>query len=151
MARPANDLCTARAGARASTAAAEAAPTASNYSAQKAHRALSQTINRTFGALCPARRPTMGLGGPEAVILDLRDAVAKDAKADAYPDHSGEVFPGEPWLVRRDAAAYGIALDAHLAGLRRDGASPSGSTHCPAGPCNDELPARSHRAGALGQ
>ena len=35
------------------------------------------------------------------------------AKADAYPDHPGEVFPREPWFVRRDAAAYGIALDAH--------------------------------------
>ena len=72
------------------------------------------------------------------------------AKADAYPDHPGEVFPREPWFVRRDAAAYGIALDAHgkivwgrtdiggdpivavlteqvsdahLAGLRRDGVS----------------------------
>src|ERR1700747_3251827 len=35
------------------------------------------------------------------------------AKTDAYPDHPGEVFPREPWFVRRDAAAYGIALDAH--------------------------------------
>ena len=35
------------------------------------------------------------------------------AKADAYPDHPSEVFPREPWFVRRDAAAYGIALDAH--------------------------------------
>jgi len=72
------------------------------------------------------------------------------AKADAYPDHPSEVFPRERWFVRRDAAAYGIALDAHgkiawgradiggdpivviltkqvsdahLAGLRRDGVS----------------------------
>src|SRR5436309_2269708 len=72
------------------------------------------------------------------------------AKEDTYPDHPGEVFPREPWFVRRDAAAYGIALDAHgkiawgrsdiggdpivavlteqvsdahLAGLRRDGVS----------------------------
>src|SRR5690349_18284769 len=72
------------------------------------------------------------------------------AKADAYPDHPDEVFPREAWFVRRDAAAYGIALDAHgkiawgradiggdpivavlteqvsdvhLAGLRRDGVS----------------------------
>src|ERR1700720_3244375 len=35
------------------------------------------------------------------------------AKEDAYPDHPSEVFPREPWFVRRDAAAYGIALDAH--------------------------------------
>ena len=34
------------------------------------------------------------------------------AKEDAYPDHPGEIFPREPWLVRRDAPAYGIALDA---------------------------------------
>ena len=150
MARPANDLCTARAGARASTAAAEAAPTASNYSAQKAHRALSQTINRTFGALCPARRPTMGLGGPEAVILDLRDAVAKDAKADAYPDHSGRssrANPGSSGAMLPLTASRSTRIWRGCAAT----ASPSGSTHCPAGPCNDELPARSHRAGALGQ
>jgi hypothetical protein len=30
------------------------------------------------------------------------------AKEDTYPDHPGEVFPREPWFVRRDAAAYGI-------------------------------------------
>jgi riboflavin biosynthesis pyrimidine reductase len=72
------------------------------------------------------------------------------AKADSYPDHTGQTFPREPWLARRDAAAYGIALDArgkiawgrsdiggdpivavltervsdaHLAGLRQDGVS----------------------------
>jgi len=72
------------------------------------------------------------------------------AKADAYPDHADETLPREPWFTRRDAAAYGIALDArgkiawgrsdigddpivavltervsdaHLAGLRRDGVS----------------------------
>jgi riboflavin biosynthesis pyrimidine reductase len=72
------------------------------------------------------------------------------ARAEAYPDHVGETYPREPWFVRRDAAAYGIALDAqgkiawgrseiggdpivavltegvsdaHLAGLRQDGVS----------------------------
>src|SRR6201993_4204468 len=72
------------------------------------------------------------------------------AKAHTYPDQPDEVFPREPWFVRRDAAAYGIALDAHgkiswgrtdiggdpivviltkqvsdahLSGLRRDGVS----------------------------
>ena len=72
------------------------------------------------------------------------------AKAAAYPHRSDEIYPREPWLRRRDAAAYGIALDAHgkiawgrseiggdpivavlteqvsdahLAGLRRDGVS----------------------------
>ncbi|HEY1798662.1 MAG TPA: dihydrofolate reductase family protein [Stellaceae bacterium] len=34
------------------------------------------------------------------------------AKGTAYPAHAGETFPREPWLARRDAAAYGIALDA---------------------------------------
>jgi riboflavin biosynthesis pyrimidine reductase len=38
------------------------------------------------------------------------------AKADAYPDHTGEIYPREPWFARRDAGApgiaWGIALDA---------------------------------------
>ena len=81
------------------------------------------------------------------------------AKATAYPDHTDQTYPREPWFAQRvapsgaragDAAAYGIALDAHgkiawgrsdiggdpivvvltervsdahLAGLRRDGVS----------------------------
>ena len=72
------------------------------------------------------------------------------AKAEAYSAHTAETFPREPWSTRRDAAAYGIALDAdgkiawgrsdiggdpivavltarvsdaHLAGLRQDGVS----------------------------
>jgi hypothetical protein len=34
------------------------------------------------------------------------------ARAKAYPDHTDQAFPREPWFARRDAAAYGIALDA---------------------------------------
>jgi riboflavin biosynthesis pyrimidine reductase len=72
------------------------------------------------------------------------------AKGPAYPSGGDETFPRQPWFARRDAAAYGIALDArgkiawgrsdiggdpivavlteqvpdaHLAGLRRDGVS----------------------------
>jgi riboflavin biosynthesis pyrimidine reductase len=72
------------------------------------------------------------------------------ARAEAYLDHTDEIFAREPWFVRRDATAYGIALDAqgkiawgrsdiggdpivvvltervpdaHLAGLRKDGVS----------------------------
>ena len=72
------------------------------------------------------------------------------ARAVVYPDRTDETYPREPWFARRDAAAYGIALDArgkiawgrsdiggdpivavltqrvpdaHLAGLRRDGVS----------------------------
>ena len=72
------------------------------------------------------------------------------AKAAAYPDHTDRTYPREPWFAQRDAAAYGIALDAqgkiawgradiggdpivvvltervsdaHLAGLRQDGVS----------------------------
>ena len=72
------------------------------------------------------------------------------AKAKAYPDNADETYPRENWFARRDAAAYGIALDArgkiawgrsdiggdpiiavltervsdaHLAGLRQDGVS----------------------------
>jgi riboflavin biosynthesis pyrimidine reductase len=72
------------------------------------------------------------------------------AKAESYPNHTDLSFPREPWFVRRDARAYGIALDAegkiawgrsdiggdpivvvlteqvtdaHLAGLRQDDVS----------------------------
>src|ERR1700730_9343707 len=72
------------------------------------------------------------------------------AKAQAYPSHTDQTYPREPWFARRDAKAYGIALDAqgkiawgrsdiggdpvvavltgqvpdaHLAGLRQDGVS----------------------------
>src|SRR5438270_7682489 len=72
------------------------------------------------------------------------------AKAVAYPDLTGQTYPREPWFTRRDAAAYGVVLDAqgkiawgrsdiggdpivvvltervsdpHLAGLRQDGVS----------------------------
>jgi riboflavin biosynthesis pyrimidine reductase len=72
------------------------------------------------------------------------------AQAQAYDDRADRVYPREPWLARRDAAAYGVVLDAegkiawgradiggdpivvvlteqvsdaHLAGLRRDGVS----------------------------
>jgi riboflavin biosynthesis pyrimidine reductase len=72
------------------------------------------------------------------------------ARAESYTDHADQTYPRKPWFVRRDAPAYGIALDpwgkiawgrseiggdpivavltervfdAHLAGLRRDGVS----------------------------
>ena len=31
------------------------------------------------------------------------------AKAEAYPDRTGQTYPREPWVVRRDAAAPGTA------------------------------------------
>jgi riboflavin biosynthesis pyrimidine reductase len=34
------------------------------------------------------------------------------AKGAAYPGHTGETFPREAWFARRDAAAYGVVLDA---------------------------------------
>ena len=34
------------------------------------------------------------------------------AKGAAYPGHTRETFPREAWLARRDAAAYGVVLDA---------------------------------------
>jgi riboflavin biosynthesis pyrimidine reductase len=70
--------------------------------------------------------------------------------AKAYPQRTDQTYPRQPWFARRDAAAYGIALDpqgkiawgrsdiggdpivvvlteqvpdAHLAGLRRDSVS----------------------------
>jgi riboflavin biosynthesis pyrimidine reductase len=72
------------------------------------------------------------------------------AKADSYPGRTDQTYLRDSWFARRDAAAYGIALDArgkiawgrsdiggdpivvvltkrvsdaHLAGLRRDGVS----------------------------
>jgi riboflavin biosynthesis pyrimidine reductase len=35
------------------------------------------------------------------------------AKGTAYPGHTDQTYPREPWFARRDAGAYGIALDAH--------------------------------------
>jgi riboflavin biosynthesis pyrimidine reductase len=35
------------------------------------------------------------------------------AKGKAYPAGRGENFPREAWFARRDAKAYGVALDAH--------------------------------------
>ena len=34
------------------------------------------------------------------------------AKRDAYPHQTGQRYPREAWFARRDAAAYGISLDA---------------------------------------
>jgi riboflavin biosynthesis pyrimidine reductase len=35
------------------------------------------------------------------------------ARRDAYPAHTDQRYPREPWFARRDAAAYGVVLDAH--------------------------------------
>jgi riboflavin biosynthesis pyrimidine reductase len=35
------------------------------------------------------------------------------AKGDFYPARTDETYPRESWFARRDAAAYGIVLDAH--------------------------------------
>src|ERR1700730_11758037 len=34
------------------------------------------------------------------------------AKAEAYPGDTDQTYPRQPWFARRDAAAYGMALDA---------------------------------------
>ena len=34
------------------------------------------------------------------------------AKREAYPKHVGQTYPREPWITKRDAAAYGVVLDA---------------------------------------
>jgi riboflavin biosynthesis pyrimidine reductase len=76
--------------------------------------------------------------------------VSELTKAASYPDRTEQTYPRQPWFARRDAAAYGVALDAqgkiawgrseiggdpivavltervsdgHLAGLHRDGVS----------------------------
>lgn len=105
-------------------------------------------------------RPTGNHGA--AVFETLHNQLAGDAwlvgrvtgqeyaKREAYPEHSGEVYPREAWIAQRGASAYGIILDAqgkiawgrsdiggdpivvvltervgdaHLAGLRGDGVS----------------------------
>lgn len=35
------------------------------------------------------------------------------AKREAYPDHTGQRYPREHWFARREAAAYGVVIDAH--------------------------------------
>jgi riboflavin biosynthesis pyrimidine reductase len=35
------------------------------------------------------------------------------AKGKSYPATAKETFPRQPWFARRDAAAYGVVLDAH--------------------------------------
>jgi riboflavin biosynthesis pyrimidine reductase len=35
------------------------------------------------------------------------------ARRDAYPAHTDQRYARQPWFARRDAAAYGVVLDAH--------------------------------------
>src|SRR5262249_40383771 len=35
------------------------------------------------------------------------------AKRDAYPARASQAWPRTSWIAKRDAAAYGVALDAH--------------------------------------
>src|SRR6266481_8146168 len=51
-----------------------------------------------------------GLGGGSWLIG--RVTGSEYAKAQAYPSHTDQTYPREPWFARRDAKAYGIALDA---------------------------------------
>jgi riboflavin biosynthesis pyrimidine reductase len=100
--------------------------------------------------------------GRSATFERLHDQLGVDAwligrvsgqgygKREAYPKHTDQHYPRQPWFARREAAAYGIVLDprgkivwgrsdvggdpivvvlteqvgdAHLAGLREDGVS----------------------------
>jgi riboflavin biosynthesis pyrimidine reductase len=90
------------------------------------------------------------LGGGSWLIGRVTGSEYAKAKAASYPAPADRSYPREAWFSRRDAAAYGIALDAsgkiawgrseiggdpivtvltervsdaHLAGLRRDGVS----------------------------
>jgi len=90
------------------------------------------------------------LGGGSWLIGRVTGSEYAKAKSYPYPDRTGQTYPREAWFARRDAAAYGIALDAegkiawgrsdiggdpivvvltrrvsdaHLAGLRQDGVS----------------------------
>ena len=44
------------------------------------------------------------------------------AKRESYPAHAGQAYPREHWFARRDAAAWGIALDGTA---RSPGAAPT--------------------------
>ena len=52
------------------------------------------------------------LGGDAWVIGRVTGQEFAKAQ-EAYPDHTDQTFPREPWLARRDAGAYGIVLDAY--------------------------------------
>jgi len=58
------------------------------------------------------------LGGGSWVIG--RVTGSEYAKASSYPDRADQTYPRAPWFSRRDAPAYGIALDAR-------GRSPGGA------------------------
>ena len=113
------------------------------------------------GRILSSRWRPKGAGGA-GLFERLHDELAGDAwlvgrvtgqefaKAEAYPDRADRTYPRDAWFARRDAAAYGIVLDAqgkiawgrsdiggdpivvvlteqvsdaHLAGLRGDGIS----------------------------
>ncbi len=118
---------------------------------------VSSVDGRTLGSRWRPKAPQMG-----ALFERLHDQLAGDAwlvgrvtggefaKAERYPDRRDCSYTREAWFARRDAAAYGIVLDAqgkiawgrgdiggdpivavlteqvpdaHLAGLRSDGVS----------------------------
>lgn len=76
------------------------------------------------GRILPSRwRPKEGRAS--GLFERLHDRLAGDAwlvgrvtgrefaKAEAYPGVTDRTYPREAWFARRDAAAYGIVLDAH--------------------------------------
>jgi len=74
------------------------------------------------GRTLPSRWRPEGVG--EGLFERLHEELAGDAwlvgrvtgqefaKGAAYPGHTEETFPREPWFARRDAAAWGVVLDA---------------------------------------
>jgi riboflavin biosynthesis pyrimidine reductase len=81
-------------------------------------------VSSIDGRILHSRWRPKGIAGG-ALFERLHDELAGDAwlvgrvtgsefaKATAYSGHAEQRFAREPWFARRDAAAYGIVLDAH--------------------------------------
>jgi riboflavin biosynthesis pyrimidine reductase len=75
------------------------------------------------GRTLPSRWRPKGVG--EGLFEQLHEELRGDAwligrvtgqefaKGAAYPRHTAETFPRDAWFARRDAASYGVVLDAH--------------------------------------
>src|SRR5438552_3852152 len=112
--------------------------------------ALPTSPSPTLSRRGPSLSPLKGGGGLFWSAASRRVTGSEYARANSYPDRTDRSYPREPWFARRDAVAYGIALDAqgkiawgrsdiggdpivavltervsdaHLAGLRQDGVS----------------------------